>query len=181
MVLPKVFKTSSKSSILRISKNFLSKIKLEERGKNVKVIFKEIFLVNQHQFLLHKKQRLKQLWGIRWHQFVCRYEIGIRTFGKQMYNAATNDLQVISVQELPAAYELSAYFLDLTASIRTQLRDCNAIPQLAWKIVHPVPQQYNTVFIVCDTYLSKSIKGCKRKLCGDGKDIFSKSRAETTF
>ena len=55
--------------------------------------------------------------------------------------------------------DLNLYFLDLAAAIRTIFM-CNfgTIRQLAWNIIGSVPQQYSTVYIVCDTYRDKSIK-----------------------
>ena len=38
-----------------------------------------------------------------------------------------------------------------------------------------VPKQFDTVFIVCNTYLSNSIKSGKRRICGEGKGYVLKS------
>ena len=70
---------------------------------------------------------------------------------------------------------MSTYFLGLAAAIRTQLKDCETIKQLAWRILYSVPKQFDTAFFVCDTYLSNSIKGGERKLHGEGKRYVLKS------
>ena len=80
-----------------------------------------------------------------------------------------HDLTVIKQQDLPSAEKLSTYFLDLAAEIQLQVKNCDSIRQLAWKILGSIPNQYKTVYIVCDTYKINSIKSGERMLRGDGK------------
>ena len=86
-----------------------------------------------------------------------------------MYEAARPGLVILNPVDLTPKEELSTYFLDLAAAMRSQLKDCETIKQLAWRILSSVPKQYDTVFIVCDTYLSSSIKGGEKRLRGEGK------------
>ena len=71
-----------------------------------------------------------------------------KTIKSKLYSAAMHDLTIVNHDELPPAHKLCTYFLDLAAEIRLQLKDCNTIRQLAWKIVKSIPQQYKTVYIV---------------------------------
>ena len=58
-----------------------------------------------------------------------------------------HNLTIVNYDELPPANKLCTYFLDLAAEVQVQLKDCNTIRQLAWKIGKSIPQQYMTVFI----------------------------------
>ena len=92
-----------------------------------------------------------------------------KTKKSSLYKAAMAELVMLNLEDLPPKEELPTYFLDLTAAIRSQLKDCETIKQLAWRILSSIPKQYDTVFIVCDTYLSNSIKGGEKRLRGEGK------------
>ena len=85
------------------------------------------------------------------------------------------NFQIISTQELPPTHDLSTYFLHFAAFVWMQLMDCDTIWQVVQKIVASVLQQYNMVFILYDTCLSKSIKRGERKLCDDSKRYVLKS------
>ena len=107
---------------------------------------------------------------------LCNSDGSIRKANKSsLYQAAMTELSILSPEDLPPKEDLSTYFLDLAATIRTQLKECETIKQLAWRIVSSVPQQFQTIFIVCDTYLSNSIKGGERRLRGEGKRYVLKS------
>lgn len=67
------------------------------------------------------------------------------------------DLSIL--EELPQKIYLPIYFLDLAATIRTQLKQCGTIKELAWRIINSIPGQFDDIFVVCDTYLTNSIKG----------------------
>ena len=47
------------------------------------------------------------------------------------------------------------------------MKNCGSVRRLVWKILGSIPNQYNTVYIVCDTYKISSIKSGKRMLRGD--------------
>jgi len=107
---------------------------------------------------------------------LCNADETIRKTKKSsLYEAAMAELVILDPEDLPPKEELSTYFLYLAAAIRTQLKDCETIKQLAWRIFSSVPKQFDTVFIVCDTYLSNSIKGGERRLRGEGKKYVLKS------
>ena len=92
-----------------------------------------------------------------------------------MYEAARPGLVILNPVDLTPKEELSTYFLDLAAAMRSQLKDCETIKQLAWRILSFVANQFDTVFIACDTYLFNNIKGGERRLCGEGKRYVLKS------
>ena len=66
------------------------------------------------------------------------------------------ELVILNPEDLLPKEELSTYFLNLAAANRSQLKDCETIKQLAWRILSSVPKQFHTAFIVCDTYLTPS-------------------------
>ena len=66
------------------------------------------------------------------------------------------ELVILNPEDLLPKEELSTYFLNLAAANRSQLKDCETIKQLAWRILSSVPKQFHTAFIVCDTYLIPS-------------------------
>ena len=98
-----------------------------------------------------------------------------KTNKSSLFKAAMNDLIILNTEDLPPEQELSTYFLDLAAAIRSQAKDCVTINQLAWRLINSVPSQYRTIFIVCDTYIQNSIKGGERRLRGDGRLYVSKN------
>ena len=90
---------------------------------------------------------------------LCNADGNIRKTKKSsLYEAAMAELVILNPEDLPPEEELSTYFLDLAGGIRSQLKDCETIKQIAWRILSSVPKQFDTAFIVCDTYLSNSIK-----------------------
>ena len=101
---------------------------------------------------------------------LCNADRSIRKTNKSsLFEAAMSDLTILNTEDLPPEQELSTYFLDLTAAIRIQAKDCVTINQLAWRLINSVPSQYRTNFIVCDTYIQNSIKGGERRLREDGR------------
>ena len=66
------------------------------------------------------------------------------------------ELVILNPEDLLPKEELSTYFLNLAAANRSQLKDCETIKQLAWRILSSVPKQFDTTFTVCDTYLTPS-------------------------
>ena len=47
------------------------------------------------------------------------------------------------------------------------MKNCGSVRRLAWKILGSILNQYNKVYIVCDTYKISSIKSGKWMLRGD--------------
>ena len=107
---------------------------------------------------------------------LCNADGSIRKTKKSsLYEAAVAELVIPNPEDLPPKEELSIYFFDLAAAIRSQLKDCETIKELAWRILSSVTKQFDTAFIVCDTYLSNSIKGGERRLRGEDKRYVLKS------
>ena len=52
---------------------------------------------------------------------------------------------------------MNAFFLDLAALVRTQLKDCFTIRQLTSQIFHSVTDQFSSIHFICDTYQQKTI------------------------
>ena len=82
------------------------------------------------------------------------------------------ELVILNPEDLLPKEELSTYFLNLAAANRSQLKDCETIKQLAWRILSSVPKQFHTAFIVCDTYLTPS-KVVKEDFVVKTKDMSS--------
>ena len=107
---------------------------------------------------------------------LCNADGSIRKTKKSsLYEAAMSELVILNLEDLLPKEDLSTYFLDLAAAIKSQLKDCETIKQLAWRILSSVRTQFDFVFIVCDTYLSNNIKSGERRLCGEGKKYVLKS------
>ena len=54
-----------------------------------------------------------------------------KTKKSSLYEAAMAELVILNPEDPPPEEELSTYFLDLAAAIRSQLKDCETIKQLA--------------------------------------------------
>ena len=55
---------------------------------------------------------------------------------------------------------------DLAATLRSMVVTPNTFKDLSIKLLHDIPQQYATVYVGCDTYKDRSIKGDERKSRG---------------
>ena len=61
---------------------------------------------------------------------LCNADGSIRKTKKSsLYEAAMAELVILNPKDLPPKEELSTYFLDLAAAIRSQLKDCETIKQ----------------------------------------------------
>ena len=59
---------------------------------------------------------------------LCNADGSIRKTKKSsLYEAAMAELVILNPKDLPLKEELSTYFLDLAAAIRSQLKDCETI------------------------------------------------------
>ena len=72
------------------------------------------------------------------------------------------DLVTIDKTYLPGHDVLNTYFLDLAATVETQLRHCFTVRQLTWKIFNSVLEQFSSIYFDCDTYRQKIIKNAER-------------------
>ena len=64
--------------------------------------------------------------------------------------------------------------IDLAAYVRTVIKQCKTVRYIATKLLASIPSSYDTVYVVCDTYLEGSIKSAERQTRGDG-DAFSRT------
>eukprot|EP00112_Aurelia_sp_Birch-Aquarium-sp1_P008791 Seg1979.1 transcript_id=Seg1979.1/GoldUCD/mRNA.D3Y31 product="hypothetical protein" protein_id=Seg1979.1/GoldUCD/D3Y31 len=70
------------------------------------------------------------------------------------------------VTDLPPPEKVQIYLLDLAAAIRSIVGQVATIRDLASKIMASIPKQYQTIYVVCDTYRINSIKGGERQARG---------------
>ena len=52
-------------------------------------------------------------------------------------------------------------FLALAACVRTMLKDCVTIRDLAWRILKSINNQFETIYVVCGTSTEKTIKNAE--------------------
>lgn len=89
-----------------------------------------------------------------------------KTVKSKLFDSAMSGLRIVDPTQLP---NVSLYFLDLVAAIRTMSGTLGTIREFTWKILNTVPMNYSTVFLVCDTYGLGSIKSGERIARGMGK------------
>ena len=70
------------------------------------------------------------------------------------------DLSIVEENKLPAKSVMSTYFLDLAACVRTMLKYCVTIQDLAWRIFNTINNQFETIYVVCGAYKEKKCKNC---------------------
>ena len=61
-------------------------------------------------------------------------------------------------------------FVDVNAALRAVKNVPKMFEDLAIKLINDVPQRYNVVYFVCDTYFEKSIKAAQRNKRGSSDD-----------
>ena len=44
------------------------------------------------------------------------------------------------------------------------VNDCVIIPDLTWRIFNPINNQFETIYVICDTYKEKRIKKYKKEV-----------------
>ena len=81
--------------------------------------------------------------------------------------AAMADLTIINLDQLPSP--ISIYFLDMVSAIRITHGATGTIRDLTWKIMNMTPRQFDTIYLVCDTFINESIKEGERNARGNGK------------
>ena len=64
---------------------------------------------------------------------------------------------------------MSTNFLDLAACVRTMLKYCVTIQDLAWRIFNTINNQFETIYVVCGAYKEKSIKIAEGRLRGSSQ------------
>ena len=85
-----------------------------------------------------------------------------KTAKSKLYDAVMSDMQLLDQNSLPGIPSLETYFLNVVAAIRTITGKVATIRELAWKILQMVRQQFNYIYLVCDTYNDGSIKAGER-------------------
>ena len=60
------------------------------------------------------------------------------------------------------------YSIDLIAMIRIIPKSNETIRSFTWKLLSTIPKQYDTIFLVCDSYKTNSIKAVERDSRGSG-------------
>ena len=81
-----------------------------------------------------------------------------KTCKSKLYDIAMSDLVTVDKTDLPGHDVVNTYFLNLTAVVRTKLKDCFTIRQLTWQIFHSVPDQFSSIYFFCDAYHRKVLK-----------------------
>ena len=63
------------------------------------------------------------------------------------------------------------YMIDLAAYIRSIIKQCRTVRDIAIKLHASIPSTYKTVYVVCDRYLEGSIKSSERVSRGEGDRV----------
>ena len=85
-----------------------------------------------------------------------------------------SDMNVVH-ETLPHQGVLQKYFLDLAASVRTFISNCETIRDVSRAILNSIPEQFKEIYIACDTYQLNSIKNSERKSRGQVERYVLKS------
>ena len=67
------------------------------------------------------------------------------------------------------------YMVDLAAHVRSVIKQCTTVTDIVDKLLASIPSRYETVYVVCDTYLKGSIKSAERQTRGDGNRCILKN------
>ena len=86
---------------------------------------------------------------------------------------AVEDMEEVDVDT--AQDICKTYMVDLAAYVRSVVKQCKTVRDLAVKLMNSIPPSYQTVYVVCDTYESGSIKTCERDTRGVGERCKLKS------
>ena len=65
--------------------------------------------------------------------------------------------------------------VDLAAYVRSVIKQCTTVRDIADKLLASIPSRYDTVYVVWDTYLEGSIKSAERQRCGDANRCILKN------
>ena len=58
--------------------------------------------------------------------------------------------------------------VDLAAYVRSVIKQCTTVRDIANKLLASIPSRYDTEYVVCDMYLEGSIKLAEWQTRGDG-------------
>ena len=84
-------------------------------------------------------------------------------------------LPTVDKTNLPGHDVMNTYFLDLASVARRQLKNFFTIRQLTWHIFHSIPNQFSSIYFICDTCQQKSVKNAERLLRGSSLRYILKS------
>ena len=62
----------------------------------------------------------------------------------------------------------ATYMLDLAAYVRSVIKQCSTVRDIATKLLASIPSSYETLYIICDKYEENSIKAAERQTRGGG-------------
>ena len=85
-----------------------------------------------------------------------------KTCKSELCDTAMSDLVTVDKTNLPGHDVMNRYFLDLATFVRTKLKDCFTVRQLILQIFHSVPNQFFSIYFVCDTHQQESITNAER-------------------
>jgi hypothetical protein len=91
-----------------------------------------------------------------------------------MFEAAMSDMNVVH-ETLPHQGVLQKYFLDLAASVKTFISNCETIRDVNRAILNSIPEQFKEIYTACGTYQLNSIKNSERKYRGQVERYVLKS------
>ena len=97
-----------------------------------------------------------------------------KTTKSKLFEAAINDMHVVQ-GTLPDRRILHKYFIDLAASVRTVISNCEIIRDISHAILSSIPEQFDEIFIASDSYQQSSIKNSVRISRGYGERYVLKS------
>ena len=75
----------------------------------------------------------------------------------------------MEVGQNEAHNDCQTYLIDLAAFVRSIIAQCRTVRDIATKLIGSIPKNYDTVYIVCDTYKDDSIKSSERLSRGTGE------------
>ena len=67
------------------------------------------------------------------------------------------------------------YMVDLATYVRSVIKNCTTVWDIADKLLASIPSRYDTVYVVCDTYLEGSIKSAEWQTRGNGSRCILKN------
>ena len=67
------------------------------------------------------------------------------------------------------------YMVDLATNVRSVIKQCTTVRDIADKLLASISSRYDTVYVVWDTYLEGSIKSAERQTCGDANRCILKN------
>ena len=86
---------------------------------------------------------------------------------------AVSDMKTVETDFVNSQCKI--YMLDLAAYVRSVVKQCRTPREIVQKLIISIPVSYKTIYVVCDTYKSCSIKTIERKTRGVGERCILKT------